>query len=1776
MRKFTRTISILLSICLILTIFAAAPVSVSAFTYTLWGDVDGDGEISILDADAIMLRLADIIEDAGFNQALSDVDQDGVLTIMDETCIRRYLAGFTGCGLVGQDYYGLTLPEPVQDELPIAEQTYPSSVVLEDWDGTETIKTVSVGDEFTVYTSLNLPDNMKLSCIDIHESLWTLNSPSAYNQVLSMTNYPGSEASELFPVLGESACYNMVENITAGGIFAYNTMRMNYTGIDGTAFPRGSLLMKTTFKVMCEGNAKIKIEVDKLGTVQNGERTVQINHNSKTGTNEVVLHASFDKPTDPPTAHPTEAPINPNEEPTESPTEAPATECYYIVGTITNWQIDSDYMLTENTAADTTELMLTELVLSANDQIKVVKYTPGEDLIWFPDGMDKNYKITADGNYDIYFRPNYDGGEGWFNTCIFVTSDNTEPTEPIEAPTVPPTEVPTESSSEAPTQAPTPPPTEATTGSSSESPDECEHHYVLTVTPPSCTERGYSEYRCSKCGDTYTDDYVDAAGHTKGEWEVIQEATKTEAGIRVKKCTICGEELEREYIPKTGRQPTLVGGITTREVEDPEEIKSLGIDTADPENNVIFECKADLTYRAVGEDHPNPEPSSNRTINFYTNSAGRVVSTGGAVGYVRLFPPTSSGGTGGTSASGYTGGSAWYQAEDSNIAIQPLGSNGDEENPTYYYLCLEGYGSILKQIFNVSLLVQNESGELWYEDTKATINLPDGLSLAAMSDDAHNVETKLFNIDNPAVEDGFIDKSGTGAATWYVRGDNAGLYDITVNVAGKIYPEPYDEFDDVFFKTEEPIKIEDISDCLKLSITNVPEVIKHGQTANITLTMTNISDRILNGITLKLKDGEKQTYDYLAPEQSVSVMKAVTFDFASMDADEITYYLEQMIYLCDDNFPLEVKFAEVSDGDFTYTLSAYEDSAFTHEVKDLTVTYGSFSWDKAAPIDLTDPQTTGYDKLYLKLTVGMKSNGEFTPSEATGVSVEIKAPDGFSFSPIMVSDTKTILIDRITKSEKYVYPSDIILYPVYLADFNNMLTANVKISAENFEPTSGLTSLFNVAKNKDESTVLLRNSFATSGKEVLKYNLEMDLSGLENKSLKYNSDLAKLSAAFSAATYQINSMESTFRNLGFSDIKLCNYNFDNDQISANIDQVACAFATKRIVIKDKNGGKDNIYTVLAVAIRGTLEREWHSNFDVGFGDIHYGFESAYTYVSTELAKYYADLKKITEIFPDHTKVFISGHSRAGAVADLLATELNSETEDTGLVFHSKSIYANPDDIFTYTFAAATSTKKPIRFNNIFNIICETDLVPHVPGQYQRSGVDVSVGDITLPKGLEHADRMFVTFTKMFKAKDKKINFSMPKPYLVMLYDLFSHCPTRAASWETRNIILILDSASDTASIYKTLQKISSDHGWITSDFVEKLKQISSKAEEIASWLKEHTQGKPEDYTIGDLITDNVIFTDDPDEYVTKEPPLTIYSNHAMESYIAWLYSAYDITQKPRIRHLEIHCPVDVELIDSSGKSMCKIENNEVLYEDGCIGYIDGESKCFIVDDNDYTFLITGYDDGEMSVELFEYDEDNAVSRYINYDDVTVTKSKTATLSVGEIPEDAAAAYILTQYDDTTLSPARDETGDQIEYVTISAETVNSGYVVGAGDYIKGQQVTMTAIEMNSQFDGWFLDGKLVSSEKTFYFICDKNISLEARFTDNKPLILGDVDADGTVTIIDATYIQKRLASIPIPFEINEAIADTDEDGSVTILDATYIQRWLASFKSNDNIGKPVS
>ena len=78
-----------------------------------------------------------------------------------------------------------------------------------------------------------------------------------------------------------------------------------------------------------------------------------------------------------------------------------------------------------------------------------------------------------------------------------------------------------------------------------------EHDYVAETKEPSCVEQGYTTYTCSKCGDSYTDDYKEALGHTDDGTGTVKEPTCTEDGVKNCTCSVCGEAFE-EVLPALG------------------------------------------------------------------------------------------------------------------------------------------------------------------------------------------------------------------------------------------------------------------------------------------------------------------------------------------------------------------------------------------------------------------------------------------------------------------------------------------------------------------------------------------------------------------------------------------------------------------------------------------------------------------------------------------------------------------------------------------------------------------------------------------------------------------------------------------------------------------------------------------------------------------------------------------------------------------------------------------------------------------------------------------------------------------------------------------------------------------------------------------------------------------------------------------------------------------------------------------------------------------------
>ncbi|MGN0450237.1 MAG: dockerin type I repeat-containing protein [Ruminococcus sp.] len=91
------------------------------------------------------------------------------------------------------------------------------------------------------------------------------------------------------------------------------------------------------------------------------------------------------------------------------------------------------------------------------------------------------------------------------------------------------------------------------------------------------------------------------------------------------------------------------------------------------------------------------------------------------------------------------------------------------------------------------------------------------------------------------------------------------------------------------------------------------------------------------------------------------------------------------------------------------------------------------------------------------------------------------------------------------------------------------------------------------------------------------------------------------------------------------------------------------------------------------------------------------------------------------------------------------------------------------------------------------------------------------------------------------------------------------------------------------------------------------------------------------------------------------------------------------------------------------------------------------------------------------------------------------------------------------------------------------------------------------------------DAKFIAERKTgkiyAYYV-------EYTFDATKDYMLGDVNGDGKISVLDATLVQKYLAGLVTLSDTQKAAADVNGDGGVSVLDATQIQKYIAGLISN--------
>ena len=162
---------------------------------------------------------------------------------------------------------------------------------------------------------------------------------------------------------------------------------------------------------------------------------------------------------------------------------------------------------------------------------------------------------------------------------------------------------------------------------------------------------------------------------------------------------------------------------------------------------------------------------------------------------------------------------------------------------------------------------------------------------------------------------------------------------------------------------------------------------------------------------------------------------------------------------------------------------------------------------------------------------------------------------------------------------------------------------------------------------------------------------------------------ARVAAALSMSAADEKLLKENLRALGFGDIVTLAYGEgDRDKIG--------------MCIASRVQGEQ---LQIAVVLRGTCGEEWYSNFEIGYSAEHSGFARAADFAELRLADYV-----FTRAICIQPRFFITGYSRGGAVANILAKRL---CDRYGL-----------DYVSAYTFAAPSTTisRRTNRYSSIFN------------------------------------------------------------------------------------------------------------------------------------------------------------------------------------------------------------------------------------------------------------------------------------------------------------------------------------------------------------------------------------------------------------------------------------------------------------------------------------------
>ncbi len=200
----------------------------------------------------------------------------------------------------------------------------------------------------------------------------------------------------------------------------------------------------------------------------------------------------------------------------------------------------------------------------------------------------------------------------------------------------------------------------------------------------------------------------------------------------------------------------------------------------------------------------------------------------------------------------------------------------------------------------------------------------------------------------------------------------------------------------------------------------------------------------------------------------------------------------------------------------------------------------------------------------------------------------------------------------------------------------------------------------------------------------------------------------------------------------------------------------------------------------------------------------------------------------------------------------------------------------------------------------------------------------------------------------------------------------------------------------------------------------------------------------------------------------------------------------------------------------------------------------GQKFVILPIDETYSVAITGREDDLVNYGVSEYSAiAGDFTRNINYFDVKVKKGETIFAVLpsyteeeieNDTPNGSSVSYILTDSNNKKIECSSDLTGeDSVNSccsVNVYSNDENLGAVLGGGIKQYGEFIQVEAVSNDeSEFTGWYINGKCVSTEESYRFCVKNDVEITAKFEskeENKPDILTRI-IDLILFIIEFIY-----------------------------------------------------